>query len=71
MDDMQSKVAARRAELAQQEREAKARVAVATAQRQAAVQKQKEAAVDIIAIELSRKGVAVVNRPTFAEGSNS
>ncbi|MCC2602410.1 hypothetical protein LKO31_08070 [Sphingopyxis sp. FBM22] len=60
MDDMQSKVAARRAQLAQQEREAGAKAAVATAQRQLALQQQKEAAVDTIAAELSINGVAVV-----------
>lgn len=59
MDDMQSKIAARRAQLAQQEKEAEAKAAVATAQRQVALQQKKEAAVDTIATELSANGVTV------------
>lgn len=59
MDDMQSKVAARRAQLAEQEKQAAAEEVAVTAKRQVALQRQKEAAVENISAELSVNGVAV------------
>ena len=59
MSDIQSKIAARRAELAQEEKAQKTRRVAVESRRQVARQKQEQAALDSIANDLLAGGIAI------------